>query len=62
MKSVNEYTIDDLPMIKEQAWKVAMATIHNIYEETHDEEHVCYEDICSVKKAIETIQICLNLK
>lgn len=57
MKDISEYSLDDLPMIKEQACKIAMATIHSTYEEIHDEEEVCMDTIHKVKKAIQVLDM-----
>ena len=57
MKDISEYTKDDLPMIKEQACKIAMATIHSVYEEIHDEEEVDCEEMHKVKKAVQVLEM-----
>lgn len=62
MKTVEEYMIDDITVIKEQACKIAMATIHHIYTDRKEDEHICYDDICSVKKAVEVLSMCGLIK
>lgn len=57
MKDVSEYTKDDLLMVKEQACKIAMATIHSVYEDIHDDEEVSCEDMHKVKKAMQVLEI-----
>lgn len=57
MKDISEYNLDDLDMVKEQACKIAMASIHSTYEEIHDEDEVCIEDLHKVKKAIQILDL-----
>lgn len=55
MKDISEYSEHDCDMVKEQACKMAMATIHKIYEEYHDETSLPYEELHKVKKAVQII-------
>lgn len=57
MKDISEYTKSDLDMVEEQACKIAMATIHSVYEDIHDEEEVSCEDIHKVKKAVQILDM-----
>ena len=55
MKSVAEYSDNDLIDIKTQARQIAMCTIHHVYEDLHDEDTVCCEDVKKVKDAVEIL-------
>lgn len=57
MKDISEYSEQDYDMVKEQAYKMAMATIHKIYEEYHDETSLPYEELHKVKKAVQIIYL-----
>jgi len=61
MKSVNEYNENDLMTVRTQARQIAMCTIHHVYEELHDEDTVCCEDVKKVKEAIEILNNTQNM-
>lgn len=61
MKSVAEYTENDLIDIKTQARQIAMCTIHQIFDDLHSEDTVCYEDVKKVKEAIEILNHTSNM-
>ena len=55
MKEISEYNNHDCELAKEYAKKMAIATIHKIYKENHHDEKLTYEDLHSVKKALQII-------
>lgn len=55
MKEVSEYNNHDCELAKEYAKKMALATIHKIYKETHNDEKLSYDDLHSVKKALQIL-------
>lgn len=55
MKEISEYSNHDCELAKEYAKKMALATIHKIYKENQDDEKLSYDDLHSVKKALQIL-------
>lgn len=55
MKEVSEYNNHDCELAKEYAKKMALATIHKIYKENYNDEKLSYDDLHSVKKALQIL-------
>lgn len=62
MKDVEEYSYNDLSTCIEEAQKLAMNVIDNRYHEYKDEAHICLDDICAIKKAMQVLESSFNLK
>lgn len=55
MKAIDEYKETDLDETLEQASKLSMSVINNIWNENKDEECIDNEDICSIEKAMKVL-------
>lgn len=64
MKDVEEYSHNDLTTCLDEAEKIAMSAIDEIYHSNKDEDKVCYEDVHKVKKAVQILELvsCLKTK
>ena len=64
MKDVEEYSHSDLATCLDEAEKIAMSAIDEIYHNNKDEDKVCYEDVHKVKKATQILELvsCLRIK
>lgn len=59
-KEVSEYMLSDWTMIKEQAIKIALATIHNSYDDIKDDEEVDCETVKKINYACHILEFCTS--
>lgn len=58
MKNTEDYKLEDWAEIKEQAIKIALASIHGVFHETKEEESPSCEDIKKIHYACEVLDFC----